>query len=271
MANKRHENRRRPPFCLAEKFGFVALASAAILVFIAWNLALIPLLLFLLLCCTAPFVPSLAFFMPVISRARHGQKGIALTFDDGPDPVSTPVLLKLLAKYNIQATFFVVGLRAAKYPELIVEILAHGHSIGNHSWDHDYFLMLRSTARLHENILKTQKVLKQAGIAPYVFRAPMGITSPRLDRVLQQEGLIAVNYSCRAFDRGNRNIHNLAAKILNKLKPGDIIMLHDLPPKQEQQMVILQQELDHLIGSLAAHHSIAPLADIICRPVMEKN
>ena len=216
------------------------------------------------------FVPSFAFFLPVISRARNGQEGIALTFDDGPDPLSTPVILKLLVKYDVQATFFVVGLRAAKHPELIDEILAQGHTIGNHSWDHDYYLMLRPTAKLHENIFKTQDILKQAGIAPYVFRAPMGITGPRLERVLQQEGLIAVNYSCRAFDRGNRDIHNLAAKILKRLRPGDIIMLHDLPPKQEGQMSVWQQELDHLIGNLAAHHSITPLARIICRPVMEK-
>lgn len=271
MANTRHSKRRRTSFSLAEKCGFAALSSAALLAFVCWYLALIPLILFLLLCCTAPFLPSFALFLPVISRARNGQQGMALTFDDGPDPFSTPVILKLLAKYDVQATFFVVGIKAARHPELIDEILAQGHTIGNHSWDHDYYLMLRPTARLHENIMKTQKVLKQAGIVPYLFRAPMGITGSRLGRVLEEEGLIAVNYSCRAFDRGNRNIKNLAARILNKLRPGDIIMLHDLPPEQEQHMQLWQKELEHLLRRLAAQHTITPLASVICRPVMERD
>ena len=261
-------NNRTVSFSLAEKCGFLAIFSAALLFFISPYFAVIPLLLFLLLCTTAPFLPTLSFFLPLISKAKKCENGIAITFDDGPDPVSTPIILKLLARYNLQATFFVVGIRAARYPELIKEILRQGHTIGNHSWDHDYFLMLRSIKRLQEDIHKTQNALIQSGIQPRLFRPPVGITGSRLGKVLEKENLIAVTYSCRALDRGNRNIDDLAAKILGKLQPGDIIMLHDLPLATKEQAVRWQKELDSLFATLEKQYTITSLAKLIGEPTM---
>jgi peptidoglycan-N-acetylglucosamine deacetylase len=246
----------------------MALLSALLLLILWPYLAIIPLSGFLLLCIAAPFFPKFSFFLPIISKARKGENGIVLTFDDGPDPASTPVILDLLGRHNLKATFFVVGTRAARYPELIKDILDQGHTIGNHSWDHDYFLMLRSIKRLHENIHKTQGILKELGIQPYIFRPPMGITGSRLYRALRKENLVAVNYSCRALDRGNRNIHNLAAKILGKLKPGDIIMLHDLPLLSQDQSIYWKNELDYLFGILAKNYSTISLECSIDQIVM---
>jgi len=255
---------------LAEKTGIISLALAFLLFFIAPLLAIIPLFFFLLLCLVAPFFPGGSFFLPVISRGQTGTKTIALTFDDGPSPLSTPILLDLLARYDLQATFFVVGEKAARYPELIADILAHGHTIGNHSWDHDYFLMLRSQKILLRDIHTTQGILRKSGVQPLVFRPPVGITSPRLGKVLAQEGLIAVTYSCRAFDRGNRNIQNLAVKILNHLHSGDIIMLHDLPPLEPGQSEYWQKELRQLFSVLKKSYTVDSLEQTIDRPVMIK-
>jgi peptidoglycan/xylan/chitin deacetylase (PgdA/CDA1 family) len=264
------DNMRKPSFSPAEKTGIIALVSAFLLFFIDPFLAPIPLFLFLLLCIGAPFFPRFGFFLPVISRGKSGTNSIALTFDDGPSPLSTPILLSLLARHKLPATFFVVGEKAAKYPELIANIIAEGHTVGNHSWNHDYFLMLRSQRSLQKNIHDTQEILKKSGIQPLVFRPPVGITGSRLKQALAQEGLITVNYSCRAFDRGNRNIHNLAKKILETLQPGDIIMLHDVPSCQElqsDQSDYWQKELDYLFSSLAKNYDTVPLAHIIQRPV----
>ncbi len=243
------------------------MAAALLLFFLRPSLAALPLVLFLLLCAGAPFLPGLSFYLPVISRGQRGIKAVALTFDDGPCPASTPLVLDLLARYQLPATFFLVGEKAARFPELVAEIRDHGHSIGNHSWKHDYFLMLRSRKTLRDDIQKTQKIIKKSGVEPLVFRPPVGITSPRLGEVLAAEGLITVTYSCRAFDRGNRNIHHFADKILRRLQPGDIIMLHDLPTYRKTDSDEWIKELEHLFAALAKDYDTVPLAEIIQRPV----
>ncbi len=262
------DNTFKTYYSAAEKIGIIALGSAGLLLFVNLFLAVVPLVLFLALCFCAPFFPQYSFFLPVISRGQPGTEFIALTFDDGPSPASTPVLLELLARYKLQATFFVVGEKAAKYPELIAAILEKGHTIGNHSWNHDRFLMLRSWKTVRQDIHATQKILLTYGIQPLVFRPPVGIIGPRLVKVLAEEGLVTVTFSCRAFDRGNRNIRNLAGHILARLQPGNIIMLHDLPPHQQELADYWQKELDSLLHALVQNYSIVSLEQVIGRPVM---
>ncbi|OGQ86103.1 MAG: hypothetical protein A2512_06105 [Deltaproteobacteria bacterium RIFOXYD12_FULL_56_24] len=254
----------------AEISGIAALLLALLLSLFSPTLALLPLALFLLACFAAPFIIGYGFFLPVISRGSPASKQIALTFDDGPWPASTPILLDLLARHNLQATFFVVGRQAEKHPELVAAILAQGHTIGNHSLRHDSLLMLRRAKTLHEDIHATQEILKKSGVTPCVFRPPAGITNPRLKQVLALEKLLAVNYSCRAMDGGNRNIAKLAEKILARLRPGDIIMLHDLPPQQETLLPLWQKELDRLFAVLQANDQVVSLENIIHHPVMTR-
>jgi peptidoglycan/xylan/chitin deacetylase (PgdA/CDA1 family) len=255
----------------AEKYGFGALALALVLFFFQPAMAVLPLAIFLLLCFGALFFPRSSFFLPVISHAGNATEGIALTFDDGPSPASTPLLLDLLARHQLPATFFVVGENAARHPELITAILAGGHTIGNHSLRHDYFLMLRAPKTLQADIHATQEILAKSGVIPLVFRPPIGICGPRLGKALARENLRAVTYSCRAFDRGNRDIRDLAGKILRRLQPGAIVMLHDLPPLQKTRTDQWQQELDRLFSVLKKEYQIVPLAEIIQGPVMEKS
>ncbi len=254
-----------------EKIGIAAIALGLGLLPVAPHMALFPLLLFLLLSLAAPFFPQWSFFLPVISHGRTGEQGVALTFDDGPSPESTPVILDLLARYRLPATFFVVGRQAAAHPQLVRAILAQGHTIGNHSLQHDSLLMLRGPKELADDIHRTQEIISQTGARPLVFRPPVGITNPHLGRVLAKEGMVAIGYSCRALDRGNRNITNLAGKILGKLRPGAIIMLHDLPPHRAELSELWQQELEQLLRTLAADFSVVPLAELISRPVMERD
>ncbi|MBU1418455.1 MAG: polysaccharide deacetylase family protein [Proteobacteria bacterium] len=254
----------------AEKTGFIACLLAALLFFIgAWFIAILPLFLFLLLCLAAPFFPQHGIFLPIISRGISGSKGVALTFDDGPSPSSTPIVLELLARYNLQATFFVIGEKAARHPELIADILARGHGIANHSWQHDNLLMLRSRRKLRQDIHRTQEVLQQFGIKPLLFRPPAGITNPRLKQVLLDEGLLTVTFSCRAFDQGNKKITNLAQRILQRVKPGDIILLHDVTPQTKIAKNCWKTELDTLFHALQKNlYPVQPLETLIDRPVM---
>jgi peptidoglycan/xylan/chitin deacetylase (PgdA/CDA1 family) len=270
QTGNRTKGGKKQRLSLAEKTGIAAMLLGLALSGVDPRLAVIPLLLFLLLCLGAPFLPGFSFFLPIISRGKPGTEGVALTFDDGPAPESTPVLLDLLDRHNLSATFFVVGEQAKKHPELLRKILAHGHSIGNHSLRHDSLLMLRGPKALSEDIHATQEILKYFGLRTLAFRPPVGITNPHLGRVLDTEGLIAINYSCRAFDRGNRNIGNLAGKILRKLKPGDIIMLHDLPPHQDKMIAQWKEELEQLFASLHNDYGVIPLDQLIGQPVMAR-
>ncbi len=259
-------------FSQAEKLGGLVFLFALVLFSINPWLAAPPLLLFVLLCLVAPFLPQWGFFLPVISKSKTGSKAVALTFDDGPSPASTPILLDLLDRYHFQATFFVVGKQAEKYPHLIADILARGHTIGNHSWQHDNLLMLRSKNSIRQDIRRTQQLLMRCGVRPLLFRPPVGITGPRLKSILENEGLMAVTFSCRAFDGGNKKIDDLAERISRKLKPGDIILLHDLAPETEKGGKRWQYEINRLLSTLDTNeHEVQPLEAVIGLAVMTGN
>lgn len=261
--------RWRDGFSVAEKTGLVALLLALLLGFLAPPYAAaVPLVLFVVVCLGAPFLPQWSFFLPVICRGKKSASGIALTFDDGPSPASTPLLLDLLAQYKLPATFFVIGKNAAAHPELIDAILAHGHTIGNHSSRHDNLLALRSYKTLVQDLQATQEILGRAGIRPLVFRPPIGITSPRLQPVLALLGLQTITFSCRPFDRGNRNVRDLSSRVLKKLRRGDILLLHDHPPPSDKATTDWIKELHRLFAMLHQSDGVVPLAALIDQPVM---
>jgi peptidoglycan/xylan/chitin deacetylase (PgdA/CDA1 family) len=104
------------------------------------------------------------FFLPIVTAGKRESGAVALTFDDGPDRATTPRLLELLERYGTRATFFVVGDKARRCPDLVQRILKEGHEIGNHSGSHDVFLMLRSRRRLAREIESCQHALAPFGI-----------------------------------------------------------------------------------------------------------
>jgi peptidoglycan/xylan/chitin deacetylase (PgdA/CDA1 family) len=252
----------------AGRIGCVAFFAAAFLVWLDLRLAVIPLGVFVILCIAASFIPSSSFFLPVISRGACCRKAVALTFDDGPDPLTTPVLLKLLKKYRAVGTFFVTGHRVVRYPQLTDQILAHGHSLANHSFHHDVLSAFRSTQTMRQEIEATQHVLKDFGIVALAYRPPMGITSPQLRRIMQEQGMFVVNFSRKAWDGGNRRIRNLSRRILRHIRPNDILLLHDnLPHSSLLSMWTYEMDLV-LRGILEKGLEIIPLTDLIGRQVM---
>ncbi len=260
----------KTPLSQAEKLAFFSFVAAFLLLIFFPAFASLPLILFLCCCCIAPFLPQWGFFLPIISKGKGNTEGIALTFDDGPTPETTPKILELLYKHNIKATFFVIGKKAQKHPELIRDILAAGHTIGNHSWKHDSLLMVRNQQNLYADIHKTQQLLATYGVRPLLFRPPVGITNPLLKTVLQKERLQTVTFSCRAFDRGNRKIGNLAERMLKRVKKGDILLLHDLAPQEESDIAVLLEELSILFRSLKKRGlKIIPLEELLSMPVMQ--
>jgi peptidoglycan/xylan/chitin deacetylase (PgdA/CDA1 family) len=265
------DQNRRPRLSPGEKTGIGAIVCALLVLPLDVRLCTVPLAGFVLLCVAAPFLPGFGFFLPIVSRGHTDRAAVALTFDDGPDPDSTPFLLDLLDRHQAAATFFVNGRTARRHPHLIREIVARGHTIGNHSYSHDNFVMFKSPRTLVREITATQRVLRRCGIAPLTFRPPVGVTSPRLAKAIDETGLYVVNFSRRAGDMGNRRVRNLAARILTPLRAGDIIMLHDIPPATGARRKTWHCQVEALLAGIPAKGlTVVPLAELIGRPVMEE-
>ena len=232
------------------------------------GLAPIPLAGFVLACLLLPLFPGVPFFFPVISRGRP--VGVCLTFDDGPDPLSTPPLLALLHEHGVRATFFVTGARAERYPQLIAAILDNGHTLGNHSFTHDDWIMFRKPATIIAEITATQAVLAQSGRKPNLFRPPVGILTSRYADPLHATGLQALTFSRRARDMGNRRIRGMAGRILGNLRSGDIILLHDTQPRSGNTLESWLAEVGRIIdGCQARGLAIVPLEALIGQAVMQ--
>jgi peptidoglycan/xylan/chitin deacetylase (PgdA/CDA1 family) len=250
--------------------GFTALLLSGGLLFVWLDMAAVPLGLFLIFCLVAPFLPQAGLFLPVISRGAGNRRTVALTFDDGPDPGVTTSLLELLDRHRLKAAFFVTGKNAKRYPDLVREILRRGHDVGNHSYRHDPLLMLRSRARLVDEIARTQQVLACFGIRPLAFRPPVGITNPKLAGVIGELRMDCVTYSCRSGDFGNRRLRGMAETILRRVRPGAIILLHDITPPGGERIADWLQGVEKIILGLGSSgYDIVPLSQLTGRPVME--
>ena len=259
------------PLSAGERIGCWSFLLALLLAFVDIRLTLMVLAGFVVMCFAAPFFPGSNFYLPVVSRGSSGRKAVALTFDDGPDPQTTPELLRLLKKHRVTGTFFVNGRKAGLYPQLINEILSHGHCVANHSFNHDVFMAFRSEQTVMRDIEAVQEVLSQHGIAPLAFRPPAGITSPRLRLVLQTKGMVAVNFSCRARDGGNRWLRHLSQKILQRVRPDDIVLLHDIAPRSAALLSLWVEEIDSVLEGIRKKGLVVlPLAELIGKPVMIK-
>ncbi len=220
----------------------------------------------------APFSQRLSFFLPIITKSKTATSSISLTFDDGPDPMVTGKLLDLLARHSIKATFFVIGKKAGQNPHLIARMVKEGHEIGNHSQNHDNILMLRSKNTLFVEVSNCQIQLRKLGIESFAFRPPVGITNPKLFRILALSGMYCVGFSCRPVDFGNRKTKNLNRKILNSVKAGDIVLLHDSKPSESFYIDRWLDQVENIIIQATKKGlRFVPLSTLIGRPVMSVN
>ena len=163
--------------------------------------------------------------LPAAAAARNE---IALTVDDGPDPLVTPQVLELLDRYGAHATFFCIGARAAQYPELCREIVHRGHAVENHSQRHRHNFALLGPAGFAREIKAAQQTLTAiTGQQPKFFRAPAGLRNPFLAQVLARLGLRLASWSVRGFDTCISDAQTVKKRLLRGLAPGAILLLHD--------------------------------------------
>jgi peptidoglycan/xylan/chitin deacetylase (PgdA/CDA1 family) len=174
--------------------------------------------------------PRNAWLGPNVTRlpaTAVARSEISLTFDDGPDPEVTPKVLDLLDSRGVTATFFCIGERSLAHADLCREIVRRGHGIENHSRRHLPTFALLGMGGMRREIAAAQAaIVEAAGVAPRFFRPPAGIHSPLLDPVLHGLGLRLVNWTRRGFDTRHQP-QVVTAKLVDGLRAGDILLLHD--------------------------------------------
>ncbi len=163
--------------------------------------------------------------LPDSASARNE---VAMTIDDGPDPLVTPQVLDILDRYSAKATFFCIGANAVQYPDLCREIVRRGHAVENHSQRHCHnFSFLGYCGFLRELQAGQDTLVAITGQHPVFFRAPAGLRNPFLDPALHRLGLQLASWSMRGFDTRIGDAERVKSRLMRGLRSGAILLLHD--------------------------------------------
>ncbi|MFL5482517.1 MAG: polysaccharide deacetylase family protein [Gemmatimonadaceae bacterium] len=166
-------------------------------------------------------------FGPTLGRIPSDRKVVALTFDDGPNPDATPIILDTLREKGVRATFFVLGSHAERWPELVQRISHEGHQLGNHGYFHRK-LHFKSPFYVSRDIKLGIRAIKRAGApAPQLFRAPHGFRSPWTTPIASSYGERTVGWSLGVWDSDRPGAEEIVRRTLEGVEPGSIILLHD--------------------------------------------
>jgi len=167
-----------------------------------------------------------------IATATHGARDsgkVALTFDDGPDPEVTPALLDELKRHGAKATFFVIGQQLATHPELGQRIVAEGHLLANHSWQHSYLQNFRLRDWQMQEIARAEHAIEAATGHPSsrLYRPPVGMKTGDQARAIGALGLKVVAWSIHSRDTVDPDPKSMARRVLRRIRGGDVVLLHD--------------------------------------------
>jgi peptidoglycan/xylan/chitin deacetylase (PgdA/CDA1 family) len=170
-------------------------------------------------------------FVDAVVRGPEGARGVALTFDDGPDPAHTREVLSILDKYETKATFFVIGRKAAQNRELVLEIASRGHDIGVHGYEHARLFSLWGSARVRRDLTAAIAIVRDiTGVTPTLFRPPIGHTNPTIARVADDLELTVVGWTVGARDGlASTTAADVVRRVTKHLDDRAIVLLHDAP------------------------------------------
>jgi peptidoglycan/xylan/chitin deacetylase (PgdA/CDA1 family) len=213
------------------------------------------------------FMGSGLFARPILGTdPARSEDLVALTFDDGPHPVHTRAVLDMLDARGHRATFFVIGTRGARHPDLLTEILRRGHALGNHSYAHSWATAALSVPRLVADLHRAQATLRAAGCDPRWFRPPIGIVSPRLSAAVRHAGLHIVGWTASARDGVPTRPARALSRLVRAMRPGAILALHDAAERGDREplaLVILPPLLDEFesrkLRSVTIDELLAPV------------
>jgi peptidoglycan/xylan/chitin deacetylase (PgdA/CDA1 family) len=204
--------------------------------------AAIALLLYLFITWVGWFYPQTGMYGQVLWRGPGDDDRVALTFDDGPNPITTPKILAILARGGHRATFFLVGSKAQAHPELVREIHRAGHTLGLHGFFHDRLYAFKPPGRVVADVRAAQQAVADAcGVRPTLLRPPMGHVSPRTVAGARRAGVTLVSWSVAALDglRGATS-DRVLRRISRRLGGGTIAVLHDSAERDDFEPASVQ-------------------------------
>jgi peptidoglycan-N-acetylglucosamine deacetylase len=252
------ETRRWTPSALLYASGAVHLGAAAAVLARprAWPWALGAVAANHIVLAAAGLWPRSQLLGPNWTRlpAHEGMASVAITIDDGPEPDVTPQVLAQLERYRVSATFFCIGERVLRYPDLAQEIVRRGHAIENHSQRHRHDFSLLGPARMSEEIARAQdSIFRVTGISPRFFRAPAGLRNPFLDPVLARLRLRLASWTRRGFDTVSGDADAVLRRLAKPLRSSDILLLHDgHAARSSGGRAVILEVLPRLLELLAA-------------------
>lgn len=183
-------------------------------------------------------------YLKAFCRAKTKQKVIALSFDDGPHPRRTPMVLEVLAQHQIKAIFFLIGEDAERYPEIVKRIVDEGHLIGNHSYRHNGKFPILGKKRMEEDLKKCESILNNITNQEIkYFRPPFGVTNPTIGSVARKLGYKTIGWSIRSLDTKTVSRTKVLMRIKRLAHPGGIILMHD---NREQCNLLTESVINHL-------------------------
>jgi peptidoglycan/xylan/chitin deacetylase (PgdA/CDA1 family) len=256
-------------------FAFLAPCLGLGLYLIGFNavLALAPIFFSHVLLLYATLSANCQWFGPVIRSFATDEPEIWLTIDDGPSPTHTIAMLDLLDRFNARATFFVIGKQAEQYPHLLTEILTRGHEIANHTYTHPSgTFWIARPGRIALEIGLGAELLRTARDRPArFFRAPVGLKNLFVHPELDHRGLTLVGWSVRGLDTVRRDAARVASRIVRKIKPGAIVVLHE-GHRAESQPEFNPRCLELTLSALAeqGYRCVLPRTEQLCVRVAGK-
>ena len=198
------------------------------------------------------FRPDSSVLYRTLVRGRTDQPQVALTFDDGPDPEITPRVLDMLAEYDARATFFVIGRHLEKHRALGERIHREGHELGNHSWQHSYLLNFSSAAGHGVEMDRCSQLIKSVTRSDRepLYRPPVGLKSPAMARAAHKRNLDVAAWSIHSRDTFARDPRAVANGVVRRIRPGDIVLLHDGHDRDNQHRLLILEALPLLLQGL---------------------
>ena len=166
-------------------------------------------------------------FGSALGRLPTDAPEVALTFDDGPNPVATPRILDALREEGVRATFFLLGKHVERWPTLSERVLVDGHALGNHGFHHR-MLQFRGPGYVRDDLTRGTAAITQAtGGKPAFFRAPHGFRNPWVNRVARRLGQRTIGWTLGVWDSSRPGADVIARRAIDGAKPGTILLLHD--------------------------------------------
>jgi len=201
-------------------------------------------------------VPCSGWFAPVVRRFSTSHNEVWLTLDDGPEPELTPQTLELLDRHNARATFFVIGREAMRHPGLLRQIRDAGHSVANHTYSHPSgSFWCRPAWWIAKDVDRCTRAIETELHEPaMLFRPPVGMLSPAVEPVATMRGLRIIGWSVRGVDAKSGLAQEIATRVLRKVQPGSIILLH--PERRRESLAALDLILEGLHDR--GYHCVIP-------------